>query len=86
MKCFRSILMVPACALLTSCATPALWEATNPHELLPVPKNKVTEAELKAKGLAYEIDAEQDLFYVEKTRLQTPEAWSVLAFRPQFPA
>ena len=62
--------MVLACPLITSCATPALWDATDPHELVPVPNSKVTEAELKAKGLAYEIDTEQNLFYVEKTRLQ----------------
>jgi|GEM_PF-5913513 len=77
MKCFHSILVVPACVILTACATPALWEATDPHELLPIPKSKVTEAELKAKGLTYEIDNEQNLFYVEKTRLQKTKDYAL---------
>lgn len=79
MKQIRSIVMLMTCCLLASCATPALWEATDPHDFVAVTKSKVNEDELKAKGLSYRVDTERDLVYVEKTRLQKSKDYAIRA-------
>jgi hypothetical protein len=39
--------------LATSCATKALWQATDPEEHVSVPQSDVTEAELRERGVDY---------------------------------
>lgn len=65
------------CLSLASCATPALWEATNPREYIALERNERNEAKLKASGLTYRVDKEWNLFYVEKTRLQKSRDYAI---------
>ena len=79
MKWSPAILAMLACTILTSCVTPALWRATNPHEFVAVTRNKVNEDELKASGLSYWVDPKRSLFYVEKTNLQKAKDYIIRA-------
>ena len=70
-------MLVPVCGLLAGCATPALWEATDPHEFVAISRSTVTEQDLKAKGLPYYVDKERDLLYVEKNTLQKTKDYAI---------
>lgn len=81
MNLIRSISLVLTSFLFASCATPALWDATDPHEYVAIPKSKVNEDELKAKGISYRVFYEQNLFLVEKTELQKYKDYTYRALR-----
>ncbi len=53
----------------TSCATPALWKATNPQEYVRINMEDISEKELKKKGLKYYKDETSEAYYVEKSAL-----------------
>ena len=64
----------------SSCATRALWNATDPLEHVSVSQREVSEAELQARGVRYGKDDERGLYYVEKTKLQRLGDYSVRFF------
>jgi len=66
-----------SCLVLVSCATPALWDATNPREYVAMTRNEKNETKLKTSGLNYRIDEEWDLFYVEKSTLQKSRDYAI---------
>lgn len=70
MKPRPHLLLGVASVLLTSCATPTLWEATNPHEYLVMKRTPEAEARLQAKGLDYRVDLERQCLFVEKSKLR----------------
>jgi len=65
------------CLTLVSCATPALWDATDPREYIAMDRNEKNEAKLKAGGLSYRVDDDRNLFYVEKNRLQKSRDYAI---------
>ena len=68
---FRQLLVSGMVTLLaTSCATEALWQATDPAEYVSVPQSEVSEAELRERGVDYRKDDEHGLYYVEKSGLR----------------
>ena len=69
-KCVRSILAIMICSFLTSCATPALWNATDPQHCIVVPKSDAMEQQLKAKGISYYGSPKGDVLFVDKTAMQ----------------
>lgn len=79
MRHMRPLLMLALCGLVTACATPALWEATDPQEFVAVSKNKVNEQELKARGLSYHVDEARGVLYVEKSNLQKTRDYAIRA-------
>lgn len=66
----QQILSWALCAALASCATPALWDATNPRRCVAIKKTPANEEALKAKGIPYTEDPKRDYFYVEKSKLR----------------
>lgn len=66
--------------LLTSCATSMLWDATDPEEYVVVSRDEITEAELKEKGLDYEISEKWNVYYVEKSLLQKTKDYAYRSF------
>lgn len=62
----KTLCLLLIAALASSCATPALWEATDPDEFVPVPQDEIDEADLKNEGVEYYRDEEEGVFYVEK--------------------
>lgn len=75
----RSVTAAAMCGLLVSCATPALWQATDPHEFVAVSRSKTNEEELKARGLQYRVDEQRNLVYVEKTKLRKSKDYVIRA-------
>ncbi len=55
-----------AAVLTSSCATKALWRATDPDSYVRVRGDLVTEETLKKKGLKYFKSDKDHAFYVEK--------------------
>ena len=60
------LVIVGAIALTSGCATQVLWQATNPDAIAAMPEDRVSEAELRERGVAYR--KEDGLYYVGKTR------------------
>ena len=65
---------------VSSCATTALWESTDPNEYVIVPMDKVTEATLKSKGLRYYVDAPKAVYYVQKRSLLKFRDYAIRTF------
>ena len=80
MKWLQAILAIITCFYFTSCATHALWNATDPHEYVAVPQNQVNVEELKAKGILYYADPKHGVVYVEKTAIQKNKDYLIRAF------
>ena len=80
MKWIQLVLAIITCGYLTSCATHALWDATDPHECVVVPQSQVNEQELKAKGIVYYPDPKHGVVYVEKTAMQKNKDYVIRAF------
>ena len=67
----RQAFAVGMVAVLTSsCATRALWRATDPLEYVAVPQSEVSESELQKSGVDYRKDDEHGVYYVEKSSLR----------------
>lgn len=66
-RCMRNVVYcLTMAALLSSCATKALWRATDPTNYVRVRSDLVTEDELKKKGLNYFKSDKDKAYYVEK--------------------
>lgn len=65
--------------LTSSCATRALWRATDPLEYVAVPQDEVSESELQESGVSYRKDDEHGLYYVEKSSLRRLGDYSMRA-------
>ena len=50
LRCVGCLAVVALCC---SCVTHALWRDTNPHEVLWIPADQITVAELERRGVAY---------------------------------
>ncbi len=59
-----------AVILLSSCTTSMLWDATDPQEYVVISRDEISEQELNAKGLDYEVSEKWNVYYVEKSILQ----------------
>ena len=55
--------------LMVSCATPALWDATDPNQWAKASKTTVTTNDLAAKGVEYRIDTPTGDIYIPKGQL-----------------
>ena len=65
----KMLCLVLSAALICSCATPALWEATDPDKFIAVSQEEVSESELQAAGLDYYRNDEKHVYFVEKDSL-----------------
>ncbi len=65
---------------LSSCATSALWKATDPDTYVQINMEDVSEEELKAQGLHYRADYFQEVYYVEKSAVDRLKDYSLRAF------
>jgi hypothetical protein len=79
MRWIQSVLPIVTCGFLTSCATHALWVATDPREYVVVSQSDVNEQEMKAKGIAYYTDPAHGVLYVEKTAMQKNKDYMIRA-------
>jgi hypothetical protein len=52
--------------LCNGCATPKLWEATNPNDNIRMKYTEVNEEDLKAQGVKYIKDDRMQSYYIEK--------------------
>lgn len=57
-------------AVVASCATPELWQRTDPTEYVRVSTEDITEEELIAKGLTYLSSEDGEFFYVGKSLIE----------------
>ncbi len=80
----RNAISIVACCSLAACATPALWDATNPHRCVAIKKTVENEKALTAKGIAYSVDPEREYIYVEKTALQRAGDYAIRALATPF--
>ena len=55
--------------LMVSCATPALWDATDPNQWAKASKTTVTTNDLATKGVEYQIDNSTGDIYIPKSQL-----------------
>ncbi len=62
----KAVFLMIIAVILSSCATKALWRATDPTYYVRVRGDLVTEDELKKKGLKYFKDDKSNAYYVEK--------------------
>ena len=56
--------------LCNSCATKALWEATDPDRYVQIKYTDITEQELKSKGGKYVKDDNKKVYYVNKSSFE----------------
>lgn len=68
------------CLMLTSCATPALWKHTNPHEYVVIKRTPEAQARIERSGLDYRMDEERGLIFVEKSKLRKLQDYTIRFF------
>lgn len=63
----HTCLIILSGMLVSSCCTPALWDATDPCAYVQVAQGQVTDEELRGKGLKFYRDDAMGVFYVQKS-------------------
>ena len=66
--------------LVSSCATKALWKATDPAHYVRVDSSLVTEDELKKRGIKYYWNDWDKAYYMEKSDLNKLRDYSLRLF------
>jgi hypothetical protein len=67
------IIFFHACFLmlvLAGCATPALWDHTNPNMFVSLSDPNITTNELAARGIDYKVSKLDGSIYIQKSQLQ----------------
>ena len=67
-------------ALMVSCATPALWKATNPNECVRIPQAIANTNDLAAKGIQYRVSGATGDIYIPKSQAHKLRDYTVRLF------
>ena len=70
--------------LCNSCATQALWNKTNPNARKMIKFDKISEEELKERGVKYVRSDKQQVFYVDKDSFSKFKDYTVRIFVTPF--
>ena len=70
MKILNAILLAVIFLTQVSCFTPALWDQTNPSEHVAISANRISEQDLKSKGIDYYKDEKLNVIYCPKSSIR----------------
>lgn len=70
MRIFNALLLAVVLLTQVSCFTPALWDASNPREYVAISADRVSEQDLKRKGISYHKDEKWNLIYCPKSSIR----------------